>query len=46
MARPTRSIDPLDVARVIGGLGGTDEQLAETPLCLEASMPSGDRLKM
>jgi hypothetical protein len=29
MARPFKTIDPLSVARVIGQLGGTDEQLAE-----------------
>jgi hypothetical protein len=30
MARPITVIDPLNVAWVIGALGGTDEQLAAT----------------
>jgi hypothetical protein len=29
MARPLQAIDPINVARVIGRLGGTDEQLAD-----------------
>jgi hypothetical protein len=28
MARPPKQVDPLDVARVIGTLGGTEEELA------------------
>jgi hypothetical protein len=29
MARPEKKVNPIDVARVIGELGGTDEQLAK-----------------